>query len=84
MKTLHIEKEDIMPQKLKGKKSNPKIDQKFIAKVGSLIYHQKGIKGVRIRIDYKNGMSTCFIRDEDEDRRDRARERYDKEEEDDD
>lgn len=78
---MYLEVEKPVP----GRKSKkPKLDQKLMAKIGNAIYHIDGVKSLMISAKFRNGTSMKFERSEDEDRLNRMKEKYDKDEEEDD
>lgn len=81
MKTLNIEMEK---PALGRKPKKPRLDQRIMAKVGNALYHIDGVKSLVISAKFKNGTSMKFERSEDEDRINRIRDKYDKDEEEDD
>ncbi len=44
-----------------------KIKRKIISKFGETLYLDKEVKGVLIRVDFKDGSSISYRRDEDDD-----------------
>ncbi|MBR9704753.1 hypothetical protein GOV12_05035 [Candidatus Pacearchaeota archaeon] len=49
----------------KGVKS--KVTRKFVSRVGEMIYHSPDVRSIFVKVDFKDGSSISYRRDEDED-----------------
>lgn len=52
---------------IKIEKGDSKVTRKLITKFGESVYHDDNIRGVMIKVFFKDGSSIGFRRDEDED-----------------
>jgi len=52
---------------IKLQKKNPKLNRRHISKIGESIYHNPDVNSIFIRINFKDGSSISFRRDEEDD-----------------
>jgi len=79
MKIHYIEQEKA---ELGRKPKSPRLNHNIVSKVGKALYHLDNVKEVSIKVKLKGGTAISFYRNEDEDRLENIKRKYDEDEED--